>query len=96
MPALDEPLQPAAAKRLIRGIIQTGTVSLSKHAQEEMTQDDLSLVDCVNILRGGVVAPGELERGSWRYRVSTPRICVVVAFRSDMELVIVTAWRKPQ
>jgi hypothetical protein len=96
MPALDEPLKPAAAKRLIRGIIQAGTVSLSKHAQEEMTKDDLNLVDCVNILRGGVVAPGELERGSWRYRVSTPRICVVVAFRSDVELVIVTAWRSPQ
>jgi hypothetical protein len=59
MPALDEPLNPAAAKRLIRGIIQAGTVSLSKHAQEEMAKDDLNLVDCVNILRGGVVAPGE-------------------------------------
>lgn len=96
MPALDEPLKPAAAKRLIREIIQSGTVSLSRHAQEEMTKDDLTLVDCVNILRGGAVAPGELERGSWRYRVSTPRICVVVAFRSDIELVVITAWRSAQ
>jgi hypothetical protein len=45
------------------------------------------------VLCGGVVQPPELERGTWRYRVLTNRICVVVAFRSDDELVVVTAWR---
>ena len=93
MPPLREPLEPGAAKRLIRKIIQLGTVSFSKHGLEEMARDDLTTVDCVNVLRGGVVEPGELERGSWRYRVSTARMRVVVAFRSDEELVVVTAWR---
>lgn len=92
-PSLREPLEPGGAKRLVRKIIQLGTVSFSKHALEEMTNDDLTTVDCVNVLRGGVVEPGELERGSWRYRVSTARMCVVVAFRSEEELVVVTAWR---
>jgi hypothetical protein len=51
-------------------------------------------VDVVNVLRGGVVEPGEFERGSWRYRVHTVRIWVVIAFNSETELVIVTAWRE--
>lgn len=74
-------------------MIERGRVSFSSHALEEMADDDLTTVDCVNVLRGGIVEPGELERGSWRYRVRTARICVVVAFRPDEELVVVTAWR---
>ncbi len=91
--ALVEPLDPAAAKRLIRQIIEAGTMSFSKHALEEMADDDLTTVDCVNVLRGGIVEPPELERGSWRYRVRTARICVVVVFRSETQLVVVTVWR---
>jgi hypothetical protein len=82
-----------AAKKLIRQILEAGTVTPSQHALDEMAKDDLTLVDCVNVLRGGVVEPPELERGSWRYRVRTARISVVVAFRSEQELRIVTAWR---
>ena len=50
-------------------------------------------VDAVNALRGGIVDPGELERGTWRYRVRTARLVVVVAFRSETDLVVVTGWR---
>jgi hypothetical protein len=86
-------LETGAAKRLIRGILQAGTVSFSGHAVEEMRKDKLTTVDCTNVLRGGVVEPGESDRGSWRYRVKTNMICVVVVFRSETELVVVTAWR---
>jgi hypothetical protein len=58
-----------------------------------MLDDDLTTVDCENVLRGGVVRPGEYEHGNWRYRVETSKITVVVAFRSEQELVVVTAWR---
>ncbi len=68
-------------------------MSFSKHALEEMANDDLTTVDCINVLRGGVVEPPEFERGSWRYRVRTARICVVVVFRSETALAVVTAWR---
>jgi hypothetical protein len=50
-------------------------------------------VDAVNVLRGGVVEPAEEERGTWRYRVRTANMTVVVAFRSKLDLVVVTAWR---
>jgi len=87
------PLMPDAAKILIRQILQTGRFTYTRHSKDEMLADDLTTVDCENVLRGGVVRPGELERGTWRYRVETSRITVVVAFRSEHELVIVTAWR---
>ena len=88
-----EPLDPAAAKTLVRTILDAGTVSFSRRAREELREDGLTTVDAVNALRGGVVSPGELEHGTWRYRVRTARLVVVVAFRSEIELVVVTGWR---
>ena len=90
---MDEPLSRADARRLIREIIADGTVYFSNHARDEMANDNLAEIDCVNVLRGGVVDEGEWENGSWRYRVRTQRITVVVAFGSELELVVVTAWR---
>jgi len=74
-------------------MLKCGYVGFTTHALEEMEKDDLTTVDCTNVMRGGVVAPGELEKGTYRYRVATRRISVVVAFRSDEELTVVTAWR---
>lgn len=90
---MDEPHAPKAAKTLIRQILQAGRFTYSKHSKEEMLADDLTIVDCENVLRAGVVRPGEYEHGTWRYRVETSRLTVVVAFRSDNELVVVTTWR---
>jgi len=90
---LVEPLSPPFAKQLIQQVLQGGSVSFSRHAEEEMAKDNLTMVDVTNILRGGVVDPAELEKGSWRYRVRTARIAVVIAFRSETELRVVTAWR---
>ena len=93
---LTEPLEPIEAKALIRSILANGKVAWSRHALGEMADDkhgEITRIDVVNVLRGGVVEPGEFERGSWRYRVHTIRIWVVVAFNSETELVIVTAWR---
>jgi len=91
-----EPFGPADAKRLILAILVGGTVAFSKHAELEMADDNLGpieKIDVINVLRGGVVEPGELEKGSWRYRVRTQRISVVVVFRTETALVVVTAWR---
>ena len=63
------------------------------HAREEMTNDDLSMRDVLRVLRSGVVEPGELLRNTWRYRVSTSWAYVVVTFRTEDNVVVVTAWR---
>jgi hypothetical protein len=88
-----EPLTPPDARRRIREILASGEVVSSRHATQEMANDDLTMIDCINVLRGGVVEPAEWEHGSWRYRVHTQRIWVVVVFRSATRLMIVTAWR---
>ena len=68
-----------------------------------MEKDGLVDGDLVNVLKGGIVRPGEQDNGEWRYRVTTPRICVVVTFDPepeletkidpDTELVVITVWR---
>lgn len=88
-----EPLSPPAAKKLIRTILSEGTVSFTKHAREEMAKDKLEEIDIVNVLRGGNVAQGEWENGSWRYQVRTLLMVAVIAFRSEEMLIVVTAWR---
>ena len=50
-------------------------------------------VDCADVLRAGVVEEPECEQGSWGYRVQTQEIVIVIAFRSDAELSVVTTWR---
>jgi hypothetical protein len=91
---LKEPLEPDKARRLIREILEKGSVSFSGHSEKALSDDDLSTVDAVNVLRGGVVEPAEFEDGTWRYRVRTRRIAVVIVFRSASEIMVVTAWRE--
>jgi hypothetical protein len=100
------PLRATDAKKYIRRLLDDGIFVVSDHARREMKKDDLSDADAINILRAGVVREPEQEHGSWRYRVDTPRMCFVVAFEpepnavpekdadlSEVELVVVTAWR---
>lgn|SRR6266446_3928094 len=89
-----EPIKPDEAKRLILEILKSGRFTYSRHCKEEMLADTTTTLDCENILRGGVVRPGEYENGSWRYKVETDRMAVVICFRSKTELALVTAWRK--
>ena len=93
---LKHPLDNEAARRLIRSILGRGQggVAFSGHALDEMAKDELTTVDVANVLRGGVVEFAELISGTWRYRVRTSRMTVVVAFRSETILSVVTAWRK--
>lgn len=92
---LREPLPPPEAKKIIQVILRRGTVTYAQpHALERLVQRNISTLDCVNVLRGGIVAPAEFENGSWRYRIYTPRMCVVARFESEAELEVVTAWRE--
>ena len=93
---LDEPLNPVDAKKAIKAVLTDGTVEFSAHGRKEMANDNMSERDVQNVLRGGYCDPAEEASGTWRYRVHTQMFCVVVAFRSEEQLVVVTAWRKKQ
>jgi len=89
-----EPFDGGKAKKLIRAILDNGNFAISTHALKELEDDAMNRQDVVNVLRGGKIedAPEEVS-GTWRYRIRTQRFLVVVAFRSEQEFSVVTAWR---
>ena len=92
---MKEPFSRNEAKKLIQAILKTGTITPTSHARRELANDDMSTVDAMNVLRAGrITEEAEWENESWRYRVHTERMVVVVAFVSEEELRIITAWRK--
>jgi hypothetical protein len=94
MPDVGHALRPQQARVMIRSILASGGVRWGDHALRELAKDRLEVGDAVNVLRAGIVREPEYENGEWRYHVETPSICVVVAFRSETALRVVTAWRK--
>ena len=86
-------LDTGTVRRLLRNILTSGFLRFSAHAKKEMVKDHLTNQDALNVLRAGVVEPSEFENGSWRHRVKTNRICVVVTLPSETEAVVITAWR---
>lgn len=94
---MKEPFNRNEAKKRIQKICSTpeGDIVSSRHAKQELANDDLTIVDARNVLRAGkITEEAELENGTWRYRVHTERMTVVVAFVSESKLKIITAWRK--
>jgi hypothetical protein len=72
---MDEPFDPKTCRARIRTALTEGEVIWSNHASQEMRKAGLTLADSLQVLRAGSVQPGELERGSWRYRVETRSAC---------------------
>jgi hypothetical protein len=94
---MKEPFNRNEAKKLIQEICSSpqGEVVSSRHAKQELANDALTMMDAMNVLRAGkILEEAELENGTWRYRVHTARMTVVVAFQSESKLKIITAWRK--
>lgn len=87
-----EPLSPTVARKLLREALVSGEIVFGQHARQEMAKDGLTMDDVKAILRG-VVEPGELVNGTWRYRVRARAAYAVVAFWSETRVVVVTAWR---
>jgi hypothetical protein len=91
---MNEPLSPGAATALIKAILQKGQIAWSQHALDELAKDSMATVDAVNVMRAGKVhMPAELHRNDWRYRIETSLMAVIVAFESEEELQVITAWR---
>lgn len=88
-------LRAHVATKIIRSVLSDShTVAFKEHAEDEMRNDNLSMSDVRNVLLRGKVSEPEFEYGRWNYHVTTPRICVVVAIRSETYLLVITAWRK--
>jgi hypothetical protein len=93
---VSQPPTAAEVRAVLRRILSSGSsaaVRFTQHALDPIAEDDLTTVDCVNVLKGGLVEEAEYEHGAWRHRVRTQRTCVVIEVLSDSEIVVVTAWR---
>lgn len=72
-------------------------VMFSNHALEKLKKDNLTLADAWNVLKGTakIHQEGEFERGSYRYRLETNFLMLVVAFWPDGKgLNVITGWDK--
>lgn len=92
-------LDKGQVRKLIARLIADGAiVHFSGHSLEEMSKDGLCQGDVRNILGSTdarINSDGELEKGSYRYRLETNFIMVVVAFnRVGTQIVVVTVWDK--
>lgn len=99
-------LKPATAQSLLKRLIETGAVTEwpagirnTGHSDERRDKWDMSIGDCMNVLRNGKIreAP-DWQGGEWRYRVQTSAMVVVVAFEwcdeTGAMIVVVTNWRR--
>jgi|SRR3989338_3175632 len=95
---IESQLNPNQARKILSEILnRTGTnkISFSGHCRKEMENDSLITVDVFNVLKEGLIHDEpEHTNGSYRYRVETDKITVVVAFNSPNYIRCVTAWRK--
>lgn len=91
-------LHRTQARKLLSQILNQGTahkISFSKHCREELKNDNLTTVDVLNVLKAGLIkTEPEFEKGTYRYRVETERIVVVISFMQPDFIRCVTAWRK--
>lgn len=90
---MSEPFPPATVKKLLIAILENGVLGWSGHAKDEMKNDNLLEPDVLATIRGGVVSPGELRNGTYRYPIRTTRLGCAIAFRAVNHAVVVSAWR---
>lgn len=89
-------LNPEQARKVLAEIFNhnPNLVSFTKHAREQMSERDLKSGDVLNVLKAGKIwGVPEYENGSFRYRVQTKKMTVVIAFRKPNHVVVITAWR---
>lgn len=81
-----------AAKQRLRDILEHGTVTWSQHALERLRERGIDTADIQTALKGGVVEPAHYENGAWRHRVRGRFLEIVIQFKADDHLLVVTAW----
>lgn len=91
-------LDPNQARKWLSEILNSGgirVVKFSKHCREEMHNDSLIPIDVYNVLKFGQIhSYPEFENGSYRYRVETQKVVVVIIFQEPNWVHCITTWRK--
>lgn len=80
------------ARKLISRLVAAGKVRFVQHAYDRMEERNVSHQDALNVLEtpdSFILGEGELERGSYRYRLCTNRLMLAVSFTTDGSYVVV-------
>lgn len=76
----------------------SSNIYFSSHSRGEMFKDGLILSDIWNVLKSSdsrILDEGELVNGSYRYRLETSYLVVVISFHENGEgFNVVTVWDK--
>ncbi len=91
---LNEPLKADDAKKEILRRLKVGTVYTSPHFRRAAAADGFLPMAAAEFLVAGFVQMAEFEDGKWCYRVLNGRVVVVVAFRGENQLDLVTFFKK--
>jgi len=79
---VEEPFDPATAQGCVRAILDgPGMTVFTKRAKADFLMNDMTIVDAVNVLRGGRIAKGVPSAAGWTYRAETSRMSVEFSFR---------------
>ena len=83
----EEPWNAHTAKQVIRRIMMMqgdGALVITRHVSRRMDERDMTMVDLLNILRGGWIDESRTDlhpkTNSWCYRLRTNEMWVEVAF----------------
>lgn len=91
---LNEPLKADDAKKEILRRLKNGTLYTSPHFRRSAAAEGLLPLAAVEFLFAGFVEMVEFEGGNWCYRVRNGHVIVVVAFRGENQLDLVTFIKK--
>ena len=72
------------ARKMVSEIVDNypGSIYFSNHSRKEMAKDDLTLIDIWNVLKSldsRIFDEGELKDNSYRYRLETNYLVVVIS-----------------
>jgi hypothetical protein len=92
--ASGSPLTVHAATDRLQRIVRDGTVAWSRHALDRARAARITTPECGNAMVSGVADPPEFANGQWQYRIHSPRMWIVLTFRSDDEAAVVDVGRR--
>lgn len=86
------------ARKLISKLMLEEKVIFLQHAFDRMKERSVDIQDAVNVLESPdsfISGEGEFERGSYRYRLCTNRMTLVIGFNPDgTKIIVVTVMRR--
>lgn len=87
-------MDPQQARRALNKVISKGEVIIPTYAQRALAEDGMTDPDLWAVLKQGWIQFPEWECNQWRYRIALDRDWVVLAFKGELNAVVITAWRK--